>query len=935
MVASFGPKSLGWRFFRFGGGKWTEPAEFAEHSKAAWARTLEPKRAWLQRAAVQRSPAQSGCVIVRLVQSRAARGRVADVCPRIENFVIYPALLLCATVSGVAVGQPGEAPANPAPADSADGSPPAAPPKRVAPGPGGDESAANVTPPQLRLFVEARWPEGEPMSRAEPVAVLFALTIGVDGKVSDAEVKDSAGAPFDSAAKQAVLGFVFEPARRNGEAISVKIAYRYEFLPPQREDPPPVEGAPEQGAEENGSNSEPSILQPSGVELNSRSPDEADNPRSPIPMDATAAVDLPAPELSFGATVEIDAPPREVTKRTVAEEHLMKIPGTGGDALRAIEVMPGVARTGIDEGDPILRGAAWNESRAFIQGVGAPMLYHFGGAKSAFNSHLLKRVDLYPGNFSARFGRATGGIIEAGVRDPKRDALHGVVELSVLDSMALVETPVGESAAVAFAGRRSNLDFFFDQFVPEDAYNVVAAPLYWDYQALGVVELDDDNTLRLLGYGSRDTIKLLFSDPSEFDPALRGSVDFAIAYHRAQASLDSRLGRSVSQKLQLTYGRTKMRQMLGPLQTATTVQEVYARAEWSAEASDALRLSWGVDVETDFIKGYYFGPQPPQAEGSGNDGGLSSESLSVVDTGDGYGLGSVRPAGYVEAEWRPAERLLLVPGVRADYYGDAKAWTVDPRLSARLEVTDQTTLKWGAGIYSQNAQYYELMKEFGNPELRPYHAVHLGLGVEQRPTDELELGVDGFYKYLYGRVVATPGGAPPSFLNDGTGRIYGGEFFARYSGSRTTAWISYTLSRSERSDRGEAWRLFEQDQTHVLALTATTKLGRGWEVGARFRLSSGNPYTPIVGAVYDANLDVYRPVDGEPFSARESTFHQLDVRIEKEWLFSAWKFATFLDLQNAYNAKNTLGEDYSYDFSQSERVEGLPVIPNLGIRGEL
>jgi hypothetical protein len=39
---------------------------------------------------------------------------------------------------------------------------------------------------------------------------------------------------------------------------------------------------------------------------------------------------------------------------------------------------------------------------------------------------------------------------------------------------------------------------------------------------------------------------------------------------------------------------------------------------------------------------------------------------------------------------------------------------------------------------------------------------------------------------------------------------------------------------------------------------------------------------------------------------------------------------------NAYNAKNREGYEYSFDFLEREpATAGLPLIPNLGLRGEL
>jgi hypothetical protein len=70
-------------------------------------------------------------------------------------------------------------------------------------------------------------------------------------------------------------------------------------------------------------------------------------------------------------------------------------------------------------------------------------------------------------------------------------------------------------------------------------------------------------------------------------------------------------------------------------------------------------------------------------------------------------------------------------------------------------------------------------------------------------------------------------------------------------------------------------------------------------------------------------------------SLRNPLFHQLDLRIQKEWLFDKWKLALFLDIRNAYNRQNQEGLIYNFDFSQNTPLLGLPIIPSLGLRGTL
>ena len=153
--------------------------------------------------------------------------------------------------------------------------------------------------------------------------------------------------------------------------------------------------------------------------------------------------------------------------------------------------------------------------------------------------------------------------------------------------------------------------------------------------------------------------------------------------------------------------------------------------------------------------------------------------------------------------------------------------------------------------------------------------------------------------------------------------------------AKSSGFLSYTLSRSERNDHGQEWRLFNWDQTHILTLAGAYRLGGSWDVSATFRYVTGNPLTPVVSSVYNARTDTYQPIYGAVNSARSNAFNRLDLRVEKSWRVGAASVAAYLDIQNAYNRKNEEGRAYNYDYSQVGVISGLPLIPSLGIRGEL
>jgi outer membrane receptor for ferrienterochelin and colicin len=280
---------------------------------------------------------------------------------------------------------------------------------------------------------------------------------------------------------------------------------------------------------------------------------------------------------------------------------------------------------------------------------------------------------------------------------------------------------------------------------------------------------------------------------------------------------------------------------------------------------------------------------------------------------------------------------LVLPSVRADYYSEMRESSVDPRLSTRYDTALGPTLKAAAGLYSQPGQYWESMEAFGNPALEPSRTLQTSVGIEQQVCNSCKFDVEAFYKQWSDRVVPTPGGVAPRYVNTGTGKAYGLELLLDtelWQGARGL--LSYTLSRSTRKDGpSEPTRLFDRDQTHNLQLAANWDIGAGFSAGARFRYVTGNPYSAVEGAVYDANTDTYRPLYGALNASRNAAFHQLDLRLEKVWRPAPVELTAYVEVMNAYNANNEEGRRYSYDYSESASVSGMPLFPNIGLRGAL
>ena len=440
--------------------------------------------------------------------------------------------------------------------------------------------------------------------------------------------------------------------------------------------------------------------------------------------------------LEFGATATIEAPPREVTKRSLSGEELLRVAGTRGDPLKAIEYMPGVGRSPQAE-FVIIRGSSPADSEVEFEGAPVYRLYHFGGLTSFVQPRLLDKIDLYPGNFSARFGRKMGGIIDVGRSGSRRPTPCTAWSTSTWSTArSCSRVPSAKNWSFAVAAKRSYFDLFIDKLVPKDQAQITAAPVYWDYQAMLAYKPSSNDRFRAMVYGSYDDLKLILAHPADGDPAIRGGVSSNTVFHRAQLTWQHQYNAAVEHEINVSTGPFSFAQTVGPdLAIQIPGYEGFLRSEWRARLTDQLRLIGGLDVSYNWFNFSYDGPRPTQVDGDPDTFGPLTGRQDVQLHGK-YGF--LRPAAYLEGIWQVTERLTVVPGGRVDYLGDVDRWTFDPRVTARYQLTATTIIKGGVGLFSQAPSGAESLPVLGNPHLRPGRAQHYSLGVEQEIGTRLE-----------------------------------------------------------------------------------------------------------------------------------------------------------------------------------------------------
>lgn len=858
-----------------------------------------------------------------------------------------------------------------------------------------------VIPPKLVRFQEPPFPKEALDAGIVSGTVKVKVTVNKEGQVTAAEVLTPIGHGFDEAARAAVLAGEWQPATRGGVPVAAVTLIAYEFKAPKPEEvaaPPPVVAAPKtgqltgilkiEGGDAPLAGAELLIRDAAGTERRLTSDAQGRFKLEDLPpgkytvqvslsgftsvqnIEEVAAGDSTdityrlAPEVDgLEVVVKGERPPREVTRRTVEQREIDRIPGTRGDAIRAIENFPGVARPPGLAGILIVRGSAPNDTVTFVDGVGVPLIYHFGGLSSVIPTELLDRIDFYPGNFSSKYGRVMGGVVDVGLRSPntqcngpyatpsdKKGCYHGLRQLDLIDGRMLLEGPLpfAKKWTFAVAARRSWFDTWLKPVLEATGAGVTNAPVYYDYQGILETKPSATSKLSIRAFGSNDRLELLIKDPLAAEPGVGGNIRFSSGSHLGQMIYTDKLSQNVDLYSMVSFGKQTLEFGLGALHFSVDSYPLSYRSEIGWKLASGIKINSGLDFQFIPFDVSVRAPSPPR-EGQPDPGPLSSLPLLEQNISSS----AFRPGWYVEGEITPTRRTRVVPGLRVDYSRDTGHADFSPRLNARYDIVSptqdgsaehpakRTTLKAGVGYYYQPPEFQETSKVFGTPNLLSNRALHYGVGIEQEISRHIEASVEGFYKDMNRLVSSSAASTSFGYANNGLGHVIGLETLIKYKPDRRFfGWVAYTLSRSVRQDNEQApERLFQYDQTHILTVLGSYRIGRGWEMGARFRLVSGNLYTPLqsspaISALYAADAGTFIAQSGAPFSKRLPPFHALDIRFDKRWQFRKWRFSTYLDIQNAYNHPAVEALTYNYNFSKSGYQTGLPILPSIGMRGE-
>jgi outer membrane receptor protein involved in Fe transport len=283
-----------------------------------------------------------------------------------------------------------------------------------------------------------------------------------------------------------------------------------------------------------------------------------------------------------------------------------------------------------------------------------------------------------------------------------------------------------------------------------------------------------------------------------------------------------------------------------------------------------------------------------------------------------------------------------------------------PRLGLSHPITDRSRLYFFYGRFIQMPTLNVLYRRqnrfrvfqnqlniFGNADLEAEETISYEVGFDHQFTDDLKIGVTGFYKDIRNQInseIFGPEAAPfRLFINKDFGQDRGFEFdlvkrFSNYYAANITYTLMWATTRASTANFGDVTSSIRYtninevnanwDQRHTINANVRFELpaGRGIKAFGTeidrasltifWRYGSGQPWT------IDSDVDPERIVNAERFAF----FSEVDLRFRKDFKLVGNTFAQFyLDVYNLFNRRNVIflrgDEDHRCTTCQIENVD--------------
>ncbi len=606
--------------------------------------------------------------------------------------------------------------------------------------------------------------------------------------------------------------------------------------------------------------------------------------------------------------------------------------GDENDILKTIQMLPGVQSGTEGSSGFFVRGGGIDQNLILLDDVPLYYVNHLGGFVSTFNSDALNNVKLIKGNSPARYGGRLSSVLDIRMKDGNMKKLTGNFSVSLLSSKIMLEGPIKKDTS---------------------SFLISARGLYWGfaYAALSRMLFDgfminynfyDINTKynRIINnknriyfsfyYGDDNFVSKIFTDNKNekiLFPTRWGNFLTAFRWNK---TFNSKLFSNTT----ISYTRYRYKKSFEFSDNSTKdflshkyftgINDLSAKYEMQYFTSKNLNFRIGTDWTYHVFNPGFF-----------DEIKILNDSVLIDTTYGNPNINSQELNFYTEVTAKLGDRININLGCRSsNYFTNEKIFNLfEPRISANLKITKNTSLK---ASYSKNSQNIHLLTSstVGMPVdlwmpatsiAVPENSTQYSVGIFKLFKNSLLFSTEIYYKNMKNLVSFKEGqsyyGAAQNWEQkielNGIGISYGADVMLEKKSGKLTGWLSYSYNKTTRQfdniNNGKAYP-FKYDRRHTFNVVASYKINDKINLSLSWIYGTGYPYSMAIGKFqyieddnypnYQADLNNYIYIYPERNSFRMKSFHHLDLGInfskQKKRGTRTWSISVY----NAYNHQN-------------------------------
>jgi len=614
------------------------------------------------------------------------------------------------------------------------------------------------------------------------------------------------------------------------------------------------------------------------------------------------------------------------------------------DILKTIQLLPGISAVGEGNSGFYVRGGGADQNLILLDEAPVYNPSHLLGFFSTFTSEAIKDITVYKGGFPAEYGGRLSSVVDIKMNEGNNKEFHVSGGVGLIASRLAVEGPLFKhKGSFMVTARRTYADLFL-KLLPRKGADSTArrTTLYfYDLNLKANYEFSQNDRIYFSCYLGRDNFNIGSSFGLNW-----GNVTATTRWNHI-------INKNIFSNTSLIFSRYSYN--FNVAVGSTTMNVLSEIKDWNLKEDFHYYLNSSNLIKFGFNSIYHtFVPSKVD----------SSAVIRVRPMDNRYALEN---ALYISNDQTISKHLKASYGLRYSLFSSIGPGTIytynnvsdivdsvsypkgkifntfaglEPRVLLNYIINDSSSVKVS---YARTRQYLHLLSNTtsstpfdlwvpSNVNILPELADQYTMGYFRNFNNNMfETSVEVYYKTLQNQIDYRNGSN--LILNNkveaqlvfGSGLSYGAEFYIRKKYGRLTGWVSYTLSKTQRTFgeiNGGKTFLAKQDRPNNISIVGMYEITPRLNFSATWVYYNGNAVTfPNGRYVVDGNvIPYYTGRNGY----RMPDYHRLDIGLtwinkKTEKFEGSWNFSIY----NVYARENAYAINFQVDPNDATKMQAV------------